>query len=135
MELTNNVTLIVFVVAMLLSRYINSTAIKKLSMEKKAELLDGFSGFSVWSILPLLVIIGIFYFATDYIENNHLFYLSIFLVVAGIYVIGIQVYIYKKLRKMDYPMSYIKQYILSVLVRFIGLFALLSPMIIVFVEN
>ena len=52
MELFDN-SLILFIVAILLSRYINSRAIKKLTVEKKAKLIDGFSSFSVWAILPL----------------------------------------------------------------------------------
>ena len=134
MELTTNISLIIFVVLMLLSRYINSEAIKKLSMEKKAALIDDFSGLSVWSILPLLVLLGGFYFAIEYVEN-HLIYLWVLFVLAGFYVVGLQVYIYKKLKKMDYPMSYIKQYILSVFIRFLGLFVLSYPMIKVFIEN
>jgi len=134
MELTNNITIVIFVVTILLSRYINSKAIKKLSMEKKAELIDTFSGFSVWSIVPLLVIIGGFYFAVDYM-GNYLLYLALLLLVSVIYVVALQVYIYKKLKNMDYPMSYIKQYILSVVVRFVGLFALSYPMIAIFIEK
>jgi len=134
MELTSNMTIVIFVVTILLSRYINSKAIKKLSMEKKAKLIDTFSGFSVWSIVPLLVIIGGFYFAVDYM-GNYLLYLALLLLVSSVYVIGLQVYIYKKLKNMDYPMSYIKQYILSVVVRFVGLFALSYPMIAIFVEK
>jgi len=134
MELTSNITIVIFVVTILLSRYINSKAIKKLSMEKKAELIDTFSGFSVWSIIPLLVIIGGFYFAVDYI-GDYLLYLALLLFVSGVYVIALQVYIYKKLKNMDYPMSYIKQYILSVVVRFVGLFVLAYPMIAIFIEK
>jgi len=103
-------------------------------MEKKAELIDTFSGFSVWSIVPLLVIIGGFYFAVDYM-GNYLLYLALLLLVSGVYVVALQVYIYKKLKNMDYPMSYIKQYILSVVVRFVGLFALSYPMIAIFIEK
>jgi len=134
MELTSNITIVIFVLTILLSRYINSKAIKKLSMEKKAELIDTFSGFSVWSIVPLLVIIGGFYFAVDYM-GNYLLYLALLLLVSGVYVVALQVYIYKKLKNMDYPMSYIKQYILSVVVRFVGLFALSYPMIAIFIEK
>jgi len=134
MELTSNITIVIFVLTILLSRYINSKAIKKLSMEKKAELIDTFSGFSVWSIVPLLVIIGGFYFAIDYM-GNYLLYLVLLLLVSGVYVVALQVYIYKKLKNMDYPMSYIKQYILSVVVRFVCVFALLYPMIAIFLEK
>jgi len=129
MELTSNVTLIILVVTVLLSRYINSEAIKKLPMEKKAELLDGFSTFGVWSMLPLFALIGGFYFLTDYIESNHLLYVSIFSILALLYVFGIQVYIYKKLKKMEYPLSYIKQYLLSVFIRFLGVFILVYPLV------
>lgn len=135
MELTSNITLVILVVSILLSRYINSAAIKKLSMEKKAELIDTFSGFSVWSIIPLLVMIGIFYFTIDYMKDNYILYLSLFFLLAIIYVVALQVYIYKKLKKLEYPITYIRQYILSVVVRFIGLFALSYPMVIVFMQN
>jgi len=134
MELTSNITIMIFMVTILLSRYINSEAVKKLSMEKKAELIDTFSGFSVRSMVPLLLIIGGFYFAVNYMEN-YLLYLTLLLSVAGVYVVGLQVYIYKKLKNMDYPLSYIKQYILSVVVRFIGVFTLAYPMIAIFIEK
>jgi hypothetical protein len=127
MDLTSNITLGIFIGFIILSRYINNQAIKKLSTQKKAELLDGFGNFSVWAVVPLFLMMGGFYFAIDYIENNFVLYLSLFFLIIGIYVVGIQVYIYKKLKKMDYPISYIKQYILSVLVRFLGLFVLLYP--------
>lgn len=133
MELFDN-SLILFIVAILLSRYINSRAIKKLTVEKKAELIDGFSSFGVWAILPLLVIFGAFYFTFDYVEKGNLLYFGLFALLTVGYVIGIQIYIYKKLKKMDYPMSYIKQYLLSVFVRFVGLLALVYPIILVLLE-
>ena len=133
METMSNITLVLFFIAIILSRYINSMAIKKLTTEKKAQLLDTFSGFSVWSVLPLLVLMGIFYFSIDFITGDRLFYLFyifIFLMVG--YVIGLQVYIFKKLHKLDYPMNYIKQYMLSVFFRFVGLIILVLPMGLVF---
>ena len=133
MELFDN-NLILFIVAVLLSRYINSRAIKKLTVEKKAELIDGFSSFGVWAILPLLVIFGAFYFTFDYVEKGNLLYFGLFALLTVGYVIGIQIYIYKKLKKMDYPMSYIKQYLLSLFIRFVGILALLYPIILVFLS-
>ena len=98
MELFDN-SFILFIVAILLSRYINGRAIKKLTVEKKAELIDGFSSFGVWAILPLLVIFGVFYFTFDYVEKGNLLYFGLFALLTVGYVIGIQIYIYKKLKK------------------------------------
>lgn len=132
METMSNITLVVFFVVILISRYINSMAVKKLSIEKKAELLDIFSGFSIWSAIPLLVLIGILYFSLDYIKENNMFYF-IYLLVSFmvLYVVGLQIYIFKKLHKLEYPSSYINQYMLSVFFRLIALIILSLPMIVV----
>lgn len=132
MESIYNVTLVIFIVIILLSRYINNEAIKKLSMEKKAELFDAFSNFGILSIIPLFIIMAGAYFVINNVEDNKLIYLLIFVILIAIYAVGIQVYIYKKLTKLEYPMSYIKHYILSVFVRFAGLIVLGSPIILEF---
>lgn len=125
----DNITLIGFVAMILLSRYINSKAIKQLTTEKKAELIDEFSNFGIWSMIPLFVIFLGAYLLIDSVEDNKIIYLSAFVIMAVAYIISLQVYIYKKLLKLEYPMSYIKQYILSVFVRFFGLSILMIPVV------
>ena len=133
MEFIDN-SLLIMIAAVFLSRYINARAIKKLPMEKKAELIDGFSSFGIWSILPLFVIFAVFYFTVEYVEKSNLLYFGLFALVTLAYIVGIQIYIYKKLINMNYPMSYIKQYILSVLVRFVAFIALVYPLVKVLME-
>ena len=122
-----NATIVIFIVLIFLSRFINNNAIKKLSTEKKAQLLDDFSNFGIWSAIPVLIVaIGIF-LLMDYDKSNMLIYISVLAIVGFIYVIFIQIYIYKKLVKLDYPTSYIKQYSLSLLIRFFALVSLIAP--------
>ena len=127
MDFSSNITLFIFIGMILLGRYVNAQAIKKLSVEKKAELLDTFSTFGIFSIIPLLVIIGITYWIADNFNNHSFTYLYLSAILIVVYIVGIQIYIYTKLIKANYPLSYIRQYILSVLIRFLALIILILP--------
>ena len=130
MDFLSNITLFIFIGLILLGRYINAQAIKKLSVEKKAELLDTFSTFGIFSIIPLLVIIGLTYWIADNFNNHSFTYLYLAAILIILYIIGIQIYIYRKLIKLNYPISYIRHYILSVCIRFLAVGVLILPMFI-----
>ena len=100
---------IVFAVFIIL-RIVNEKALSKLSSDQKVLLLDGFSKMRIYNLIPLVVIIALyFYLLKNSSFNGHLikafYYLSL-IAYLGVLIILVQ----KKLRSLNLPNSYIKTY-------------------------
>lgn len=104
-----------------IARMINENAMKKLEQDKKAALIDLFSKDRTYHFGILIAIIALFFACIN-------FNLIAPLIAYTIYIVSILTFIsitsynsYQKLKKNDFPDYYVKAYIFSTSLRFIGL--------------
>jgi hypothetical protein len=115
------IAVILFLVFSFVSRALNENANKKLDPEKKATLIDLFSKNRIYSFAILIGIIS-FFFASisfNWLDRNKT--LIIYLVSIIIFIIGSSYISFKKLKESDFPESYIKTFIISTCLRFVGI--------------
>lgn len=104
----------------IISRILNEKAMKVLSQEDKARLIDGFSGARAYGFIPLVILIGAFIGLNKYsnLDKQMIFYVYIILLLA--FVVGMQIFVSRKLTKLEFPKSYIKKFSFSRAVYFLG---------------
>ena len=105
----------------LMSRTINEKANKRLDQDKKAALIDLFSKSRIYTFGILISIIVLFFLSLRFNLIDPLITYIIYIVSIFVFIIITSYASYKKLKKNDFPDSYIKSYILSTSLRFIGL--------------
>lgn len=115
------IAILVILGIMFLSKTLNENANKKLDQDKKAELVDLFSKDRIYNFGILIIIILIFFI------NIKLNLIEPFLNY-GIYIASILIFMtvstylsFKKLKKNNFPDSYIKSYITVTTIRFLGI--------------
>jgi len=115
------IALLVILGIMFLSRTLNENANKKLDQDKKAELVDLFSKDRIYNFGFLIIIVLIFFI------NMKLNLIDPFLNY-GIYIGSVLIFMavstylsFKKLKKNNFPDSYIKSYITVTTIRFLGI--------------
>lgn len=112
---------LVLLAFLLLSRLVNTKAIKKLEPEKKAALVEIFSQNRSW-VLGILIAFFAFYFVSITYELLDIYWTNIIYILLGlIYMAAMAVYVFRKLKEFDFPKTYISSYILSTFLRFLGL--------------
>lgn len=103
------------------SQAINQKATAKLEQEKKAELVDLFSKYRLYHFGIFFAII-IVYIVCIQMELFDRFILNgAYLVSVITFLIGYSVISYNRLKEFNFPDFYIKSYLLSTSVRFVGL--------------
>ncbi|WP_457676050.1 hypothetical protein [Thiolapillus sp.] len=126
----------IFFTALILGRYLNHQGIRQLNRAQKASLFDVCGGFSVWSMLPLLILgLGLYVAMTHGPEQIRVVLIGVLLLLMVVYVVGLQVYIFRKLKRMDFPQAYINRYMAAVAVRVVGVAALLYPVVTAFTQR
>lgn len=112
---------LVLLISFFLSRIVNNNAVKKLEAQEKADLVDLFSANRSWTF-GILIAVFAFYFVSIKYELLDLFWTNIlYISVLFIYMTMMFVYAFKKLKEQNFPESYIKSYILSTAIRYVGL--------------
>ena len=112
--------LVVFVSAYIIGRIINEGALRKLSMQQKAALLDAFSAYRVYSLIAVAVIfvgyiLSIYFLSKyDYFTNAFFFGLIICVMLYNTF------FAYKKLYTLALPSAYMKNFWLSSIIQYIG---------------
>jgi hypothetical protein len=104
-----------------ISRTINEKATKKLDQDKKAALIDLFSNGRIYTFGILIGIIVLFFLSMRFNLIDPLITYIIYIVSLFTFIIITSIFSYKKLKANDFPDTYIKSYLLSTSLRFIGL--------------
>jgi len=102
------------------SRIINDRAMKKLDQDKKAQLIDLFSGRAFQSIF-LFLILGLFFLNIKFEVIDSMIAYIIYSISLLAFVVITGNSSYKKLRANDYPNDYIQSYLIMTTLRVIGL--------------
>lgn len=106
---------------MFFSRTINEKATKKLDQDKKAALVDLFSSGRVYTFGILIGIIVLFFVSMRFNLLDSMITYIIYIVSIFAFIIITSLFSYRKLQANDFPDSYIKSYLLSTSLKFIGL--------------
>ena len=103
------------------TRIISEKANKKLSVEKKAELIDLFSNTRTRTFGLMILIIGLYFLALKFQilppSLTMALYLILLLAFIGYNTVAAQ----RKLKENDFPDEFIKSYLLTSTLRFIGI--------------
>ena len=115
------IAFVVLLVAISGYRMINDKANKKLEQDKKAALIDIFSNNRIWTYGILIAIVLLFFISLRFNLINPVWTYIIYIVTLIAYILIISYNSYIKLKDNDFPISYIKSYILSTALRLLGL--------------
>ncbi|MDX2361355.1 MAG: hypothetical protein QNK23_11150 [Crocinitomicaceae bacterium] len=115
------VSIIVLLVFVLIARLLNERALKQLSIEEKAKLIDLFSSQRIWSYVTIIVLLGGFFAAVHFkiasmgIINS--VYFALIFTVLGFFSYSA----FKKFDEHNYPKQFTRLYLYSMTLRIIGL--------------
>jgi len=104
-----------------LSRFVSEKANKHLDSNKKAELIDLFSKVRIYTYGILIGIIGLFFASLKFNWIDPQITYIIYVVSIFIFIIATSYFSYDKLKKNGFPNTYIKFYLISTSIRFLGL--------------
>jgi len=104
-----------------ISRIINEKATKKLDQDKKVALIDVFSNGRIYTFGILMGIIVLFFISMKFNLIDPLITYIVYIVSIFTFIIITSLFSYRRLKANDFPDSYIKSYLLSTSLRFIGL--------------
>lgn len=118
--------LVIFIVLVLSSRWISVQAIKKLPPEKKAELVDKFSSYSFYGIIPIVVLLLVYYCLTHYFPEIDFRKLTMGYTIAVLFVILVlQAISYRKLKSIGVSKDFLKMALISRFLSIAGIAMLL----------
>ena len=111
----------VFLGVMLINRILAEKALKPLTAEEKARLLDSFSGYRIYSMLILVVLaIGFFVASKTAADLRPTVTWGIFGFVV-VWFIGTLVFSYAKMKRLNVARSYVNNFILRSGLQFVAL--------------
>lgn len=120
---------IIALIFILTARIINAKAIKSLSQEKKAELVDKFAGHSAYSFIPLVLIFGFYFLLSKLtqIDPKALFYVTLIAIL--LFIVVNQILVSKKLKALKLDKNYRNRYLLTRVLAYIGIGILILTII------
>ena len=108
-------------VAIVISRIFHERGYRTLDSDSKLRLMDGFSKTRAYSIIPLLALIGVYWFLLSQTNvNKSLLHIGFFGLLI-VYVIVRSILNQKKLTQLNMPADYCKKFAISQLISFLGL--------------
>ena len=121
--------ILAFLVTYFVSRIINERALRKLSIEDKARLLDAFSNYRIYSTLAVLSI-PLAHIGLSRLQPQLAWRAAPFLFVLFVGSLAlVSMLTYRKLKGLRLPEDYIKSFLLSTLVQYVGIALLFAPMV------
>ena len=112
--------IIVLLVCVVVSRIISVKAAKSMSKEKKAEMIDKFSGFAAYGMIPYVVIIAAYFLVAKYTEMDKIMLTWLYFGLLILMIIATQIYSIKKLREMDLDSGYMRKYTIARVISMTG---------------
>lgn len=120
--------LIVFLLAVIVSRFILDKANLQLQQDKKARLVDISSAGRLVNMVVLVAIIGLFLLNMQFKWTDPLTSLVIYAILLALFAVWRNVGVYRKLKNNDFPQEYIQTYILVAVIRIISLALLVGSL-------
>lgn len=117
----------VFAALYIASRVIGERALRRLSQEEKARLIDGFSSFRIFSAVIILLFVVIFLAAENYLTDLSAAVRGGFPAAIFLLFLVLSFITYKKLKSLNISESYIRIYLITLFLQYLGLAALFLP--------
>ncbi|HBG69417.1 MAG TPA: hypothetical protein DDX57_01355 [Bacteroidales bacterium] len=127
---TIQIAFLIFVVVIIGARLINDRANRQLDSDKRAALFDLFAKGRIFMYIALAGIVVIFVVSLKYELLDPMATFLIYAALLFVYVIVTNYIAWKRLKSNDYPASYIRSYIISSVIRIVGIVVFLALMMI-----
>lgn len=124
------IAFLIFVVAIIGARLINDRANRQLDSDKRAALFDLFAKGRIFMYIALAGIVVIFVVSLKYELLDPMATFLIYAALLFVYVIVTNYIAWKRLKSNDYPAFYIRSYIISSVIRIVGIVVFLALMMI-----
>ncbi len=111
----------VFLLTVFLSRFLAERALRLLTPEQKLSLIDGFSGMRAYSMIPIVLLIGVFFALTRYIPSAADLWLTGYWIALALYVVVSFFYTRRRLIDLGLPRDYLQLHTVARAVRLVGL--------------
>ena len=106
--------------AVVISRYINETGYRKLEPDQKLRLMDGFSRTRAYSMIPLLALVGAFWFLMTRTKIDRILISAAYFGLLITYIVARIILNQRKLTELDMPDHYKKTFTIAQVVSFCG---------------
>jgi hypothetical protein len=121
--------IVVLFASIVVSRIITEKALKRLSPEDKARLLDSFSGYRIFNSALGLGIFILWLVTIEFLPHwrstlTVIFVLSFLVVSAAISVLS-----YRKMKGLGLPADYIKSYLIGLAIQYVGVGFAFAPLL------
>jgi len=121
--------MMLFLVVLFGSRILDVRAMKNLSNEKKAELIDLFSKSRILNFGLIILFIGTYFLVLKFELCDPTLALTIYLVLMACFLIFNVVKVYKKMKSNTFPNTFISTYLISSTIRVFAILMLFAFLI------
>ncbi|MCD0462042.1 hypothetical protein [Roseiconus lacunae] len=111
---------IALIAAIIVSRFISERAYRALDSDQKLRLVDGFSSTRMYSMIPLLVLVGAFCFLTTKTDINKSTITFAYFGLLIVYVVVRTILNQRKLIALDMPVPYQRRFMTAQAVSLVG---------------
>jgi hypothetical protein len=119
-----------FIVAYFISRLISERALKRLTAEEKARLLDAFSGYRIFNMVIVLSLLFLVIAGDRFLPQLRATLWPAFMVLLALVLLTMSSLSYRKLKSVNMPPVYIKSFLISTGIQYLGILCLFTPVII-----
>ncbi|MBN1531390.1 MAG: hypothetical protein JXA20_01880 [Spirochaetes bacterium] len=109
-----------FIILFIIARVLNERNVKTLNQDEKAMMVDAFSSFRKYSLIPVLGLIVLYFLLAWRIGSDVRLY-ALFLVLLLCYVIAINLFVVRKLLALHLPRPVVRSYVFTSLIKLAGL--------------
>jgi len=105
--------IIVLLIFMFVGRWMGANALKELSIEQKIKLLETFTSYRKYVLIPVVVVIGLFLFGLEMFPHQRIMLMVFYFVSLVLVLMFSNFYIFRQLKEVDLPQSYLKRFWIS----------------------
>ena len=117
---SQSVAILVFVCVIILSRVMTDQVMKSLSTEEKGRLVEELSSIHVWSLLPLLILLGLIFIVEQKVNLDPTVVAVGFVLLVVAFAVLTHIIVSKKLKALNLPSSFQWKYQMIRLITFGG---------------
>ena len=121
--------LAMFVGAYIVSRIVRERALKRLSTETKAQLLDAFSGYRTYFMSAAVCFPLLYFVAIKLWPAGQSFLAPLFFVSLGLLLLITSWLSFRKLKQLSLPTDYIRSFLISSGLQYLGIAFLVVPLL------
>ena len=109
------------IIAVVVSRMVNEIGFRRLTAEEKIRLIDGFATTRLYSMLPILAALALFWILSTQTSLDQTILSACFIGVILIYHVALMILNQRTLGRLDLPQNYRRTFLISQLLGCIGL--------------